>query len=111
MNLGAVWALANKKTVILELDLRKPKISRSLNLLDKKGISNYIIGDVTMENLTVSVPNINNLYIVPAGPVPPNPSELLLDEKINELLTYLRLNFDIIIIDSAPLGLVSDAKF
>jgi len=110
MNLGAVWALANKKTVILELDLRKPKISRSLNLLDKKGISNYIIGDVSKEQLPVLVPNTNNLYIVPAGPVPPNPSELMLDEKIGELFTYLKSNFDVIIIDSAPLGLVSDAK-
>ncbi len=110
MNLGAVWALANKRTVILELDLRKPKISRSLNLLDRKGISNYIIGDVSKEQLPVLVQNTNNLYIVPAGPVPPNPSELMLDEKIGELFTYLKSNFDIIIIDSAPLGLVSDAK-
>ncbi len=110
MNLGAIWALANKKTVILELDLRKPKISRSLDLLKQKGISNYIIGDARKEELPVPVKNISNLYVVPAGPVPPNPSELLLDEKIKELFTYLKENFDIIIIDSAPLGLVSDAK-
>ena len=110
MNLGAVWALANKKTVILELDLRKPKISRSFGLFDKKGISDYIIGDVSKEELPVLVQNTNNLYIVPAGPIPPNPSELLLDEKINELFNYLKANFDVIIIDSAPIGLVSDAK-
>jgi len=110
MNMGAVWALANKKTVILELDLRKPKISQSLNLINKKGISNYIIGDVSKEELSVPVENMNNLYVIPAGPIPPNPSELLLDEKISELFSYLKANFDIIIIDSAPLGLVSDAK-
>jgi len=110
MNLGAVWALANKKTVILELDLRKPKISKAFDLLDRKGISNYIIGDARKEELAVPVTKINNLYIVPAGPVPPNPSELMLDEKIGELFGYLKANFDIIIIDSAPLGLVSDAK-
>lgn len=110
MNLGAVWALANKKTVILELDLRKPKISKAFDLLDRKGISNYIIGDARKEELPVQVKNINNLYIVPAGPVPPNPLELMLDEKIGELFKYIKANFDIIIIDSAPLGLVSDAR-
>ncbi|HLL42572.1 MAG TPA: polysaccharide biosynthesis tyrosine autokinase, partial [Segetibacter sp.] len=110
MNLGGVWALANKKTVILELDLRKPKISKSLDLLDKKGISNYLIGQAHKEELPVLVKNTNNLYVVPAGPIPPNPSELMLDEKMSELFTYLKANFDIIIIDSAPMGLVSDAK-
>jgi tyrosine-protein kinase Etk/Wzc len=110
MNLGAVWAVANKKTVILELDLRKPKISRALGLLDRKGISNYVIGDVQKEDLPVKLSTTSNLYIVPAGPVPPNPSELLLDEKIEELFIFLKENFDIIIIDSAPVGLVSDAK-
>src|SRR5205085_2057048 len=110
MNLGAVWAVANKKTVILELDLRKPKISKALGLLDRKGISNYIVGDIQKEQLPVKVSSTDNLYIVPAGPVPPNPSELLLDEKIEQLFNYLKSVFDIIIIDSAPVGLVSDAK-
>ena len=55
MNLGAVWAIANKKTVIIELDLRKPKISKTLGMSDRKGISNYIIGDATMEELAVPV--------------------------------------------------------
>jgi capsular exopolysaccharide synthesis family protein len=110
MNLGAVYAVANKKTVILELDLRKPKISKALGLLDRKGISNYIVEDVSKEDLPVAVKNTENLYIVPAGRVPPNPSELLLNEKIAVLFAYLKENFDVIIIDSAPVGLVSDAK-
>jgi tyrosine-protein kinase Etk/Wzc len=110
LNLGAVWAVANKKTIILELDLRKPKITKTLGLSNKEGISNYIIGEVTKENLPVPVQNIPNLFVLPAGPVPPNPSEILLDKKIDELFTFLKANFDIIIIDSAPVGLVSDAK-
>ncbi|MEJ7676479.1 MAG: hypothetical protein WKG06_01075 [Segetibacter sp.] len=104
LNLGGVWALANKKTVILELDLRKPKISRSLGLLDKKGISNYFIGEAGKEELPVLVKDISNLYVVPAGAVPPNPSELMLDEKMDELFSYLKTNFDIIIIDSPRWG-------
>lgn len=110
INLAAVWALANKRTAILELDLRKPKISAAFNLLNKKGISNYIIGDACKEELAMPVENIDNLYIIPAGPVPPNPSELILDDKMAELFNYLKASFDMIIIDSPPVGLVSDSK-
>jgi capsular exopolysaccharide synthesis family protein len=110
MNVGAVWAVANKRTVILELDLRKPKISKALNLIHRKGITNYIVGQATKEELAVPVEGSSNLYIVPAGPIPPNPSELLLDPRMGELFTYLQANFDLVVIDSAPVGLVSDAK-
>lgn len=110
MNVGAVWAVANKKTVILELDLRKPKISQALSLTNRNGITNYIVGQATKEELPVSVMGSPNLFIVPAGPIPPNPSELLLDPKMDELFSYLKANFDLVIIDSAPVGLVSDAK-
>jgi capsular exopolysaccharide synthesis family protein len=110
MNVGAVWAVANKRTVILELDLRKPKISKALNLTHRKGITNYIVGQATKEELAVPVEGSSHLYIVPAGPIPPNPSELLLDPRMGELFTYLKANYDLVVIDSAPVGLVSDAK-
>jgi capsular exopolysaccharide synthesis family protein len=110
MNVGAVWGVANKRTVILELDLRKPKISKALNLTHRSGITNYIVGQATKEELPVKVENASNLFIVPAGPIPPNPSEILLDPKMDELFAYLKENFDFIVIDSAPVGLVSDAK-
>ncbi len=102
MNLGAVWAVANKRTVILELDLRKPKVSKALGLSAARGISNYMLGDVTMQELPVMVNE--RLYVVPAGPIPPNPSELLLDPKIDELMAYLRLHFDCIIINFSASG-------
>ncbi len=110
MNIGAVWSVANKKTVILELDLRKPKISTALNLENPKGISNYMLGQISVEQLPVAIEGMANLYIVPAGPIPPNPSELLMDNKIDLMFQYLRENFDLIVIDSAPIGLVSDTK-
>jgi len=110
MNMAAAWAIAGKKTVIIELDLRKPKISKALNLQTDIGISNFVIGNNRMETLPQALPNIQNLYVIGAGPIPPNPSELIMDSKMGELFTYLRANFDIIIIDSAPVGLVSDAK-
>jgi capsular exopolysaccharide synthesis family protein len=110
MNVGAVWAVANKKTVILEFDLRKPKISISLNFKNVKGITNFIVGNATAAELPRLVEGTDNLYVVPAGPIPPNPSEIIMDPKMEELFSYLRANFDLIVIDSAPVGLVSDAK-
>jgi capsular exopolysaccharide synthesis family protein len=110
MNMAAVWAVAGKKTVILELDLRKPKISKALSLQREIGITNYILGSVKKEELAQPYPEVPNLYIIGAGPIPPNPSEMIMDQKVDELFTYLRANFDIIILDSAPVGLVSDSK-
>jgi len=110
MNMSAVWAVAGKKTVILELDLRKPKISKALGLQRDIGISNYILGAAKKEDLPQPLSEVPNLYVIGAGPIPPNPSEMIMDQKMDELFNYLRANFDIIVIDSAPIGLVSDSK-
>ncbi len=108
-NMGAVMAIAGKKTIILEFDIRKPKVVSSLNLGRHSGISNYLVGKADLEDLIIPVPDQENLYILPCGPIPPNPSELLLDEKIAALFQWLRSRFDSIIIDTAPVGMVSDA--
>ena len=108
-NLAAVMALAGKKTIVLEFDIRKPKIMTGLKLKSKGGISNFLLNKITLEELPVLVPGFENLYVLPSGPVPPNPSELLLEEKVAELFKYLRQNFDTIIVDTAPVGMVSDA--
>jgi tyrosine-protein kinase Etk/Wzc len=108
-NIGAVMALAGKKTAILEFDIRKPKIMSTLNLPRKTGITNYIIGKSKFEELPVQVPDVDNLYVIPCGPVPPNPAELLLDYRLEELINKVKSEFDIVIIDTAPVGLVSDA--
>lgn len=108
-NMGAVMALANKKTVILEFDIRKPKIMKGLNLTKKSGLTNLILGQATPEELLVPVPGYDKLFVLPCGPVPPNPAELLLDQKLNDLFDYLRQQFDVVIMDTAPVGMVSDA--
>jgi capsular exopolysaccharide synthesis family protein len=108
-NVGAVMALANKKTIILEFDIRKPKIVSGLGMQKSKGLTNYILGQATLEELPVKVSGNENLYVLPCGPIPPNPSELLLDEKLATLFEYLRRNFDVVIMDTAPVGMVSDA--
>jgi tyrosine-protein kinase Etk/Wzc len=108
-NMGAVMALSGKRTVILEFDIRKPKILSGLEIRRRVGISNYLVGSATLEELVVPVPNVENLFVIPCGPVPPNPAEMLLDPKIKTLFEYVRNQFDMVIVDSAPVGLVSDA--
>lgn len=108
-NLGATLAISGQKTVILELDLRKPKILVGLGLAKGHGLTNYLVGGANLEDLAKPVPQVDNLYVIPCGPVPPNPSEILLTPKFNQLFTWLKENFDCIVIDTAPVGLVSDA--
>lgn len=108
-NLGSVLALSGKRTVILEFDIRKPKILKGLGLQERKGITNYIVSPVKLDELIYPVPEVENLYVIPCGPVPPNPSEMLLNEKVSKLFEELRERFDTIIVDTAPVGLVSDA--
>ena len=108
-NLGAVMSLANKKTIILEFDIRKPKVLSHLGMPKKPGLTNYMLGKAKAEELTVPVPGYDNLFVLPCGPVPPNPAELLLEPKLDELFVYLKEAFDVIVIDTAPVGMVSDA--
>jgi tyrosine-protein kinase Etk/Wzc len=108
-NVGAVIALTNKKTIILEFDIRKPKVLSHLSLPKRHGLSNYLLGKVTLEDLPMQVPGYEHLYVLPCGPLPPNPAEILLDPKLNDLFAYLKENFDVVVMDTAPVGMVSDA--
>lgn len=109
-NLAAVMALAGKKTVILEFDIRKPKVLAGLDMNRRIGITNFLVGNNNnLDELIVPVPNTENLFVLGCGPIPPNPAELLLNQRVVELFDYLKKNFDTIIIDTAPVGMVSDA--
>lgn len=108
-NMGAVMALSGKKTVIMEFDIRKPKIVSGLDIKRKMGITNYIIGKATFQELLIKVGDTDNLYVIPCGPIPPNPAELLLDKRLDELMQEVMDHFEIVIMDTAPIGLVSDA--
>lgn len=108
-NMGAVMALANKKVIILEFDIRKPKIVSGLDMPKQAGLTNYILGKIDLPQLPVRVEGFDNLFVLPCGPIPPNPGELLLDSKLDDLFVFLKENFDVIIMDTAPVGMVSDA--
>ena len=108
-NMGAVIALTGKKTIVLEFDIRKPKILAGLGMGKKPGISNYLVGKAELKDVILKVPGEENLYVLPCGPVPPNPAELLLDQRVAQLFETVRRDFDAVIIDTAPVGMVSDA--
>jgi capsular exopolysaccharide synthesis family protein len=108
-NIAAVLALTGKRTIILEFDIRKPKVLSGLKMARRPGITNFILGKSSIEEIITPVPGQDNLFVLACGPIPPNPSEMLLDPKITELFTWLREKFDVIIIDTAPVGMVSDA--
>jgi tyrosine-protein kinase Etk/Wzc len=109
LNLANSIAASGKKVAVFEMDLRKPKISERLKLKFKKGFTNFILGEATMEEIFFEIPGHKNLFLVPSGPVPPNPSELLMDDKFKALFAYVKEKVDYIVIDTAPVGLISDA--
>ena len=109
-NVGAVLGLAGKKTIILEMDIRKPKVLSGLNMEKGPGITNFLIGKAELSDLIRQVPDTENLYVLGCGPIPPNPSELLLSEKVEELFAWVKKEFDVVIVDTAPVGMVSDAQ-
>ncbi|SDS15032.1 capsular exopolysaccharide family [Polaribacter sp. KT25b] len=109
LNLAATMALTNKKVLLLGLDLRAPKITDYLELPDRKGVTNYILDDkLTLKELIFNVSDIDNLDIISSGLIPPNPSELLLNDRVKNLLEIAKNEYDFIIVDTAPVSLVSD---
>lgn len=108
-NMAAVLALAGKKTIILEFDIRKPKVLTGLHINKRPGITNYLMGKAELDDLIVPVPGYDNLYVLACGPVPPNPSEMLLDQKVADLFEEIGKRFEMIFVDTAPVGMVSDA--
>ncbi|MBK7561785.1 MAG: polysaccharide biosynthesis tyrosine autokinase [Chitinophagaceae bacterium] len=108
-NMASVMALAGKKTILLEFDIRKPKVLAGLGMPKGPGITNYLVGKSGLEELIRPVDGQENLFVLGCGPIPPNPSELLLDHRVEDMFTWLRNKFDVVIVDTAPVGMVSDA--
>jgi tyrosine-protein kinase Etk/Wzc len=107
INLASVYSLLGKRTVLIGFDLRKPKIIQDFNLNNEKGVSTWLIGKDKLQDIIQETP-FENLSVISAGPIPPNPSELISLEKTNELFKLLKEKYDYIVVDSSPIGLVSD---
>ncbi|UPT76802.1 polysaccharide biosynthesis tyrosine autokinase [Sulfurovum sp. XGS-02] len=106
-NLGAIFQMANIKSIVVNLDLRKPTLHHYFNVSNSTGISTYLSGRNRIGEIIQST-EYKNLDIISSGPIPPNPSELILTHKLDELIEALKEEYDYIFIDSAPLGLVTD---
>lgn len=108
-NLAISLALTGKKVVMLELDLNNPSLCSKLQIESTIGISDYLSGHADPEDVIRPVPEHANLFIIPSGPLPRNPSELIMNKRIEVLLAYLNDIFDYIVIDTAPAGALTDA--
>ncbi len=115
-NLASSFALLGKKVVLVGMDIRSPQLANMLSIKDMPGVTNYLsTPDMEISKIVQQVPDVENFNVIVAGPIPPNPSELLLGERTTQFFEELRKDYDIIIIDSAPIAMVSDtfslAKF
>lgn len=108
MNLAQVMAAAGNKTLLIGLDLRRPKIHEVYQLSNDSGLTTYLIGNNSLEE-TILPTNTKNLFLINSGPVPPNPVELIENDRMQKLMTHCRNSFDYVIVDSPPVGLVADA--
>ncbi len=107
-NLAISLSLLKKKVALVGLDIRKPMLAHYLNLPSKGCVTSYLADDAyTVDDLIVKS-EFDNLDILPAGAIPPNPSELLQSKRLDELFNELRKRYDYVIIDSAPVAMVSD---
>jgi len=108
INLAIAYSYFGKRTLLLEFDLRKPKIASYLNLDNSKGLSSYLINDASLEDIIQNT-GIKNLDIITSGELPPNPVELMASENTRNLMEILQSIYDYIIIDSPPIGIVTDS--
>ena len=111
VNLAVTLAQLGDKTLLVDGDLRKPGVSRALNLADGKhaGLSSYLAGVSTLDLVTVPHPSISNLHVIPTGPIPPNPADLLSSHRLAEMVAELRKRYKFIVIDSPPIMAATDA--
>ena len=107
-NLGAVLAQLGKRVVIIDADMRRGHINKEFGLPRAMGVSEFVTGQATLENI-IKPTSVPNLYVVTTGQIPPNPSELLMHSRFEELLKQLSKQFDNLIVDAPPVLAVSDA--
>lgn len=110
INIGAILAKSGKKVVMLELDLHKPRIQKALDMTADIGISTFMAGSNTLDEI-VKPTIVKNLYTILSGPIHPNPSDLVLSEQLKELMDYCKTNYDYVLIDTPPLGMLADASY
>ena len=109
INIASIYALYGKKTILLGFDLRKPRLFQEFGLNNNTGLSSFLGNKESLDNIIQRSGKIPNLDIIPSGPIPPNPAELIASEKCDELFAELKKRYDYIIIDTPPIALVTDS--
>ncbi len=109
INVASIYALYGKKTVLLGFDMRKPKLFQEFGITNSVGLSSFLSNQESIDNIIQNTRVLPNLDIIPSGPIPPNPAEMIASDKCTELFDELKKRYDYIVIDTPPLGLVTDA--
>lgn len=107
VNLATVMALSGKRVLLIDADMRRPNVTRTMELPEGPGLSTWLIGEARMEDI-LTRSDVPGLDVIGAGPIPPNPGELAESPRMAELMAAMRQRYDHIIVDSSPLGLVSE---
>ncbi len=110
VNLAISLALTGKKVALVDLDMNNPSLSEILGIDDAPGVSDYLTGKKDPEEIIKNVKIHENLFFIPAGTLPDNPSELLSNGNVKNIINYLDNLFDFVVIDTAPVALVTDAN-
>lgn len=108
LNISAIYAMTGKKVIVLDFDLRKPRLDKCFGVDNIKGISTILISKHHYTEC-VHKSEIENLDYITSGPLPPNPSEIILGNKLKELIEEIKQSYDLIVIDTPPVGIVTDA--
>jgi len=106
--LGTTMAQSGQRVLLIDTDMRRPRLHASTGVSRKTGLTNLIVGDHSYEEVIKST-EIPNLFVLPCGPLPPNPAEILMTQRFQTVLAELASRFDRIILDSPPLQVVTDA--
>jgi capsular exopolysaccharide synthesis family protein len=108
-NLACARAMMNQRVLLVDTDMRKPTLSKALKVSNEIGLSNVLSGSASISSAILPVPSVPNLFIVPSGPTPPNPSELLASDRMRLFISDVEADFDTIIFDTPPSLLISDS--
>jgi succinoglycan biosynthesis transport protein ExoP len=106
--MGITMAQSGQRVLLIDTDLRRPRLHKSLGVSKERGMTNLLLGDADYDDVIKST-EVPNLYVLPCGPIPPNPAELLLTKRFQAVLEELSSRFDRILLDSPPLLAVTDA--
>ena len=109
-NIASSFALLGKRVALVGMDIRSPKLAQMLDLNEMPGVTSYLSrSDVSLDQIAQPCKEVKGLDVFVGGAIPPNPSELLLSDRVKDMFRDLRERYDVIIVDSAPVAMVSDS--